>query len=65
MLSDMTTEEYDSIPVFYCKRCRSLLILSDPEVGDYCPRCGSTEIGTALIGQYLKLIGKDKFDKSL
>jgi ribosomal protein S27AE len=30
---------------------------------DYCPRCGSTEIGTALIGQYLKLIGKDKYDK--
>jgi hypothetical protein len=41
------------------------LILSDPEVGDYCPRCGSTEIGTALIGQYLKIVGKDKHDKSL
>ena len=25
-----------------------------------CPRCGSTEIGTALIHQYLKLVEKDK-----
>jgi hypothetical protein len=56
----MPTDNYDSIPVFYCKRCKSLLILSDPEVGDYCQTCGSTEIGTALIDQYLKLTKKDK-----
>lgn len=60
MLNDMTAEEYDSIPVYYCKRCRSLLIMTDPEVGDYCKVCGSTEIGNALIGQYLKLIHKEK-----
>lgn len=60
MQNDMTKEDYDAIPVFYCKRCRSLLILSDPEIGDYCPRCGSTEIGSALIHQYLKLVEKDK-----
>lgn len=60
MLSDMTTEEYDSIPVFYCKRCRSLLILSDPIAGDYCMECGSTEIGSALIENYLKLVNAKK-----
>lgn len=53
-------EEYDSIPVFYCRRCRSLLILSDPEAGDYCAECGSTDIGSALIGNYLKLVDSKK-----
>lgn len=52
--------EYDSIPVFYCRRCRSLDIRIDEEAGDYCHRCGSTEIGTMLIDQYLKAFGKDK-----
>lgn len=56
----MEREDYDSIPVFYCKRCRSLLIKNDPEAGDFCVRCGSTEIGTALIDQYLKLVESKK-----
>lgn len=56
----MPTEDYDSIPVFYCRRCRSLMILSDPVAGDYCHRCGSTDIGTATIDQYLKLTERDK-----
>lgn len=56
----MSTEDYDSIPVYYCKRCRSLLITSDPIAGDYCMKCGSTEIGTTLIENYLKLVESNK-----
>lgn len=54
----MENIDYDSIPVFYCRRCRSLDIRTDPEVGDFCNKCGSTEIGSMLIEQYLRLTGQ-------
>lgn len=43
--------EYDDIPVLYCKRCLSLRILdiSRIEDSDYCDDCGSTDIGLSLI----------------
>lgn len=56
----MTREDYDSIPVHFCKRCRSLNIITDPEVGDYCLDCGCTETETALIEQYLKMMETNK-----
>lgn len=41
--------EYDDIPVLYCKHCLSLLIKGDEFVGDYCAECGSTDIGEIQI----------------
>lgn len=36
-------EEYNQEPVFYCKRCLSLKIMTDQDMS-YCDDCGNTEI---------------------
>lgn len=36
-------KEYNNEPVFYCKRCLSLKVITDQEM-EYCDECGSTEI---------------------
>ena len=42
----LTKEEYNKIPVYYCKHCGSLAIMTMPEnPDDYCDKCGSTDIG--------------------
>ena len=51
-------EEYNDIPVLYCKRCLSLLIMEDEYIGDYCPKCGSTDIGETHIEEWEKLYKK-------
>ena len=40
-------DEYNSIPVLYCKRCLSIKVMniSIIEDLDYCDDCGSTDIG--------------------
>lgn len=38
----LTKEEYNSIPVMYCKQCRSLKIMQSDY--DYCDQCGCTDI---------------------
>lgn len=45
-------EDYNSIPVFYCKKCTSLLIKADEIYGDYCRDCGSTDIGQTSIEEW-------------
>lgn len=47
-------EEYNSIPVYYCKECGSLKILSFDE-DDYCGSCGSMSIGKASIDAWIDL----------
>jgi len=44
--------EYDEIPVHYCRRCLSLKVLIDTEFGDYCGDCGSTDIGEIQIEEW-------------
>lgn len=52
----LTKEEYNSIPVYYCKHCGSLAIMTAPELPeDYCDKCGSTTIGKASIEAWLEL----------
>jgi len=64
-------EQYNSIPVKYCKSCLSLHIesyLSDvtkyPEDEgiidefDYCVHCGSTDIATCTIQEYQEMYKK-------
>lgn len=50
-------EEYNKVPVYYCKHCLSLKILSVPYMGDldYCDECGATDIGKASIEEWQKL----------
>lgn len=47
----MTKEDYNNLPVFYCRTCGSLKImrLGESIQGDYCDDCGSTDIGKTSI----------------
>lgn len=52
----LSKEEYNSIPVYYCKHCGSLAVMAMPGfVNDYCDKCGSTDIGKASIEVWLDL----------
>lgn len=42
-------DEFNDIPVVYCKRCLSLFIKEDEFVGDYCVNCGCTDVGSTHI----------------
>lgn len=61
-------DEYDDIPVIYCKSCLSLNIqnfaqddeeeeLQEGVIGtyDYCQHCGSTNLGVCSIEEHEKL----------
>lgn len=49
-------EEYNNIPVYYCKHCGSLRVMAIPGFAeDYCDQCGSTDIGKASIDAWLDL----------
>lgn len=51
-----TKEEYNRLPVYYCKSCGSLKIMTMPGLSeDYCDSCGSTNIGKASIEAWLEL----------
>lgn len=53
----MTKEEYNDEPVVYCARCHSLRILRFGTTDlSYCDECGSTDMITAHITEYLKEI---------
>lgn len=47
-------EEYESIPVFYCKQCHSLRIMRVAESDEmtYCDDCGSTSIGQTSMQEW-------------
>lgn len=50
-------EEYNNIPVYYCKHCLSLKIkgIAELEGLDYCDDCGATEIATTSIQEWEEL----------
>ena len=51
-------EEYNSIPVHYCKQCLSLRIVSlvmDVEEVVYCDECGCTEVEQTDIENWERL----------
>lgn len=51
-----TKEDYNRLPVYYCKNCGSLKIMTMPGLSDdYCDDCGSTNIGKANIDIWLEL----------
>lgn len=52
----MVKEDYNNIPVHYCKQCGSLRIMgTSGVVGDYCDTCGSTDIDITIIDTWLEL----------
>lgn len=64
----MTKEEYNKIPVYYCKYCHSLKIIrnsshEDDVYFDYCDDCGSTIIGKASIEAWLDIKKNKKNNK--
>lgn len=54
-------EEYNQIPVYYCKHCLSLAIQSLPDGTDYCVKCGGTDIDIGTIEEWNLLYTKFKF----
>lgn len=50
-------EEYNNIPVVYCKHCLSLAIRHSDGI-DYCDKCGGTETGEAHIHEWEEIYGK-------
>lgn len=53
-MKTVSDNEYNRIPVAYCKRCNSLRILVGEEFPDYCDVCGSTDIGEESIEDWLE-----------
>lgn len=54
--------DYNKIPVLYCKHCLSLNIrsISAIEDSDYCDDCGATDIGECSIEEWESLY-KEKY----
>lgn len=51
-IKELSIDEYNSVPVFYCKTCGSLNIKSLTDVIDYCETCGSSDIGETDIASW-------------
>jgi hypothetical protein len=53
-------EDYNSIPVHYCRECLSLRVMRVANMGDasYCDDCGCTDIEQASIEEWEQLYRK-------
>lgn len=51
----LTTEDYNSVPVYYCQNCLSLKIRVLGEYSEYCDECGSTDTGTTHIDTWREM----------
>lgn len=58
-----TKEDYNNIPVYYCKECLSLLIRQSENM-NYCDMCGSTDIEVTTIDLWEELY-ENKYHKKL
>lgn len=56
---------YNDEPVFYCKSCLSLKIMSIPSMDDseYCDECSSTDIGQCNIEEWEQMY-KERYGHS-
>lgn len=56
---DSIESQYNDEPVYYCKNCLSLYIVSldafNPDEGCYCENCSKTDIGITDIFSYREL----------
>lgn len=55
-------DEYNSIPVVYCKNCLSIKIMVLDDSMDYCDECGSTDTGSTDIDSWKEMYQK-KYNK--
>lgn len=59
-----TIEDFNDIPVEYCKKCLSLRIINyQGRVKGYCEECGNVETGLAHIEEWEKMYEK-RYGKS-
>lgn len=58
----LTIDDYNSIPVYFCRNCLSLKIRVMGEYSEYCDDCGSTEIETTDIESWREMY-KNKYGK--
>ncbi len=62
-MDKLSTEEYNNEPVYYCRHCLSLRIMSTMGQ-DYCDYCGSADVDTASIEDWEEMCIK-RFGKKL
>lgn len=57
-------EDYNREPVYFCRKCLSLLVMAYNESGisEYCNSCGSTDIATTSIEE-LQALYRAKYGK--
>lgn len=55
-------EDYNAIPVVYCKNCLSLKIITLNNNIDYCDNCGCTDTDSTNIESWLEMY-KNKYGK--
>lgn len=59
---NITEDEYNAEPVYYCPHCMSLKIKSLDQFVDYCVECGCTDIETTDIFTWREMY-KKRFGK--
>lgn len=60
--SIMTEDDYNAIPVTYCKNCLSLKIMVLDEDESYCDDCGCTDVESTDITSWEKMY-ETKYNK--
>lgn len=58
----MTKEDYNDEPIHFCKDCLSIKIRFTREDIDYCDTCGSVDIGTIHVFDWIHFYIK-KYEK--
>lgn len=70
-IEGLPKEEYNKIPVLYCKNCLSLKVMGVPGIDDasFCDDCGSSDIEQCTIEEWQKIYrdryGFDYLDNTL
>lgn len=54
---ETTKQEYNDVPVLYCKHCLSLRV-QNLDGTDYCDKCGGTDIGEVHIHEWEEMYGR-------
>lgn len=54
-MDETKLEEFNKVPVCYCKNCLSLRIMILDEQQDFCDTCGGMDIGTTDIDTWDKM----------
>lgn len=57
-----TKEDFNNEPVFYCTKCLSLKIRFLEDMGDFCDKCGSTNISQSSIEDW-EILYENKYGK--